>query len=69
MTLAHHTRGQEPPPPSFEPCTMPSVFDAMVELYPSQKTMDQYDRTTRRILWVGVVAAAALASLLFVVLA
>lgn len=60
MTLAHHIRDPQPKP-SFEPCTMPSVFDAMVELYPSQKTMDQYDRTTKRLLLAGCTLVTALA--------
>lgn len=61
MTLAHYIKGQEPPKPSFEPVTMPSVFDAMVELYPSQQSMDQYDRTTRRLLLAGCTLVTALA--------
>lgn len=64
MTLAHYIKGQEPPRPSFEPVTMPSVFDAMVELYPSPKTMEQYDRTTRRLLFGGCALALALLAVL-----
>lgn len=64
MTLAHHTRGQEPPRQSFEPVTMPSVFDAMVELYPSPKSLDEYDRTTRRLLLGGCALALALLGVL-----
>lgn len=60
MTLAHHIRDPQPKP-SFEPCTMPSVFDAMVELYPSPKTLDEYDRTTRRLLLAGCTLVTALA--------
>ena len=61
MTLAHYLKGQEPKPPSFEPVTMPSVFDAMVELYPSPKTLDEYDRTTLRLLLAGCTLVTALA--------
>ena len=40
---------------------MPSVFDAMVELYPSPKTLDEYDRTTLRLLLAGCTLVTALA--------
>lgn len=67
MTLAHYLKGQEPKPPSFEPCTMPSVFDATVELYPSPKTLDEYDRTTKRLLLAGGTLAVALLGVLVAV--
>ena len=69
MTLAHHTRNPAPEParPAFEPVAMPSVFDAMVELYPSQKTLEEYDRTTRRLFVAGCTLALALLGVLALV--
>ena len=61
------TINPQPTPAPFEPVTMPSVFDAMVELYPSTETLDQYDTTTRRLLLAGCTLALALLGVLVAV--
>ena len=59
MTLAEYTRNPapKPPRPDFEPVTMPSVFDAMIDL---SVPVEQYDRTTHRLLLAGATLCLAL---------
>ena len=66
MTLAHHIRDPQPTRPSFEPVTMPSAFDALIDLYPPGETLVQYDRTTRRLWAVCGLLAGILGAVLWV---
>jgi hypothetical protein len=68
MTLAHYTRSPQPKPPSFEPVTMPSAFDALIDLYPPGQTLEHYDRTTRRVACACAALAGVLGAVLWVVL-